>query len=279
MNYQSTAPTAPTAPVASSQAVQSAAPTWRPHRIALATAAVAAILVALLAAPVLAQDAAGLLNDDPTLDPGDPQGNFPTPALVSPSWKLQFTHDTPDTLAVTVDGRIRWYWYMPFSVTNRTADPVYFVGRLTLLTDGGRVMTTNRAIPDEVFNAVKERLGNPLLLRLNQTAGSMLPGPDSQRDSVAIWPVPVEDVDRFTLFVAGIYGEVAQVPNPVTGEPLTRPITNPLTGEPELDPQGNPRTEPVLVQRTLRLDYFSPGTPRRPQQVPITLTQKQDVMR
>lgn len=239
-----------------------------------------AVLLGLLAVgSARAQDAGGLLNDDPVLDPGDPQGNFPVPALVSPSWKLAFTHQSPDTLAVNIDGRVRWYWYMPFSVTNPTADPVYFVGRITVLTDAGRVVITNRAIPDIVFNAVKQQLANPLLLRLNQTAGAMLPGPDSQRDTVAIWPVPDEDVDRFSVFVSGIYGEVAQVPDPVTGEPMVKPILNPLTAEPELDDQGNPRTEPILVRRTLRLDYFSPGTPRRPQQVPITLTQKQDVMR
>ncbi|MEM6551312.1 MAG: hypothetical protein AAF750_04205 [Planctomycetota bacterium] len=273
MNYQSTPLAAPSSAVL----LAAHAPTAR--RVAGAAAALAAVLALLLASALHAQDDAGLLNDDPTLDPGDPQGNFPTPALVSPSWKLDFTHETPDTLAVTVDGRVRWYWYMPFSVTNRTPDPVFFVGRFTVLTDGGRVFTTNRAIPDDVFDAVKERLGNPLVIRLQQTAGVMLPGPDSQRDSVAIWPVPDEDVDRFSFFVAGVYGEVAQVPDPVTGSPLTQPITNPVTGEPELDEQGNPRTEPVLVRRTLRLDYFSPGTPRRPQQVPITLTQKQDVMR
>ena len=180
---------------------------------------------------------------------------YPQPAIVSPSWSLEVEVAKPEAISIEdVDGSIRWFWYITYKVVNPTDQDLLFIPEITVANDRGEIITAGENVPPTVFPAIKERLGNPLLLSPIQVVGKLLQGEDFAREGVAIWPAPEGDVDAFSVFIAGLNGE-------------TQTIANPLTGE------------SVLVRRTLMLNYKSPGNFQRPQDQPIVEDGRQEVMR
>ena len=162
---------------------------------------------------------------------------FPRPAIVSDAWHLEFTHSIPKTISVVgADGQARWYWYITYKVQNDTGEDQLFVPEVTVATDSGLILAAGKDVPAGVFGAVKQQLEQPLLESSAKVIGRILQGPDHAKEGVAIWPAPDEDVDRFTIFVAGLSGETRKIEHPVTGEP-------------------------VLLRKTLMLEYNVPGTP------------------
>jgi hypothetical protein len=180
---------------------------------------------------------------------------YPEPAIVSPSWSLEVEVTKPAAISIEdVDGSIRWFWYVTYKVVNPTDEDLLFIPEITVANDLGEIITAGENVPPTVFPAIKERLGNPLLLSPIQVVGKLLRGDDFAREGVAIWPAPDGDVDAFSVFIAGLNGE-------------TQTIANPLTGE------------SVLVRRTLMLEYKSPGNFQRPQDQPIVEDGRREVMR
>ena len=180
---------------------------------------------------------------------------FPEAGAVPKGWQLNFTHDQPRTLAVTMpDGSVRWFWYMAYKVVNNTGEDRMFIPEFTIATDAGDIITAGQDVPAAVWPAVAEKLGNPLLESPADIVGKILQGPDYARESVAIWPVPDHDVDQMSIFVGGISGETATVVNPVTGEQ-------------------------VLVRRSRMITYATPGTVVNPEDQPTKLLSETDVMR
>jgi hypothetical protein len=180
---------------------------------------------------------------------------YPQPAIVSPTWALDFSFANPRTIAVTeIDGNVRWYWYMPYMVVNNTGEDRLFIPEITIADDSGRIITAGQDVPASVFKAVQNQLGNPLLKSSIAIVGKLLQGEDYAQESVAIWPVSPTDVDEFSVFISGLSGESQTIPNPATGED-------------------------VLVRRTLMLTFATPGNPVTPQDQSITLQSQRDVMR
>ncbi len=185
-----------------------------------------------------------------------PAQAYPEPAIVSPSWALDFTFDTPRPIAFTdVDGSTRWYWYMTYKVVNNTDEDRLLVPEITIATDTGQILPANHGVPATVFNQIKQQEGNPLLESPMEVVGEILQGEDYAKESVAIWPAFVDDVDQVTVFVAGLSGENTTIQDPATGEP-------------------------VLLRRTTMLIFDTPGNhPVNPQKQPIELVEQTDVMR
>jgi len=180
---------------------------------------------------------------------------YPEPAIVSPSWSLEVEVAKPAAISIEdVDGSIRWFWYVTYKVVNPTDEDLLFIPEITVANDLGQIITAGENVPPTVFPAVKERLGNPLLLSPVQVVGKLLQGEDFAREGVAIWPAPQGDVDAFSVFFAGLNGETQTIANPVSDES-------------------------VLVRRTLMLDYKSPGNFPRPQDQPIIEAGRREVMR
>lgn len=216
----------------------------------------------------------------------EPGSAVPEPELVTSSWMLTFTYDTPRTIAVEMaDGTVRWYWYMTYKVlndpriTNNRRETILFVPEIVVADDRGDIRYANRGINARVFPAIKRATDNDLLLSPAQVSGNILPGEDFAREGVAIWPFSEDDVDEFTIFFGGLYGETAYLPHPVTGEPMTRVVKDPRTGEPVLDEDGEPLTRPVLLRRTRMLSFATPGTNTNPQRQSIRRIEDEDVMR
>ncbi len=180
---------------------------------------------------------------------------FPEPAIVSPSWSLDIQVQAPEAISIEdVDGTIRWFWYIAYKAVNPTDEDLLFIPEITIANDLGEIITAGQDVPPTVFPAIKQRLGNPLLLSPVEVVGKLLQGDDFAREGVAIWPASEDDVDAFSVFIAGLNGETQNVLNPLTGES-------------------------VLVRRTLMLEYKSPGNFTRPQEQSIIEAGRREVMR
>src|SRR5690349_8636231 len=89
---------------------------------------------------------------------------FPEPAPFPVSWEYEFAHGKPTAIAVRgADRKYHWYWYMTYTVTNRTGDDRLFIPEVSVATDKDDAVTPGKGVPANVFAAVKEKLGNPLL--------------------------------------------------------------------------------------------------------------------
>lgn len=210
----------------------------------------------------------------------DDPGSFPTPAVANADWTLEFDAGPPTAIAVDdAFGNSRWYWYLPYTITNVSGADQRFIPEVTILTDTGNILQAGKDVPSRAFVQIAAELRNPLLESPQSVVGTIRQGVDFAKDSVFIWPVPSEDVDQFTVFVAGLSGETAVLTKPSTGEPLMEPALDIETGQPLLDAQGNPVMRPVIARRTTALTYATPGTPDSPQQRPVTLLDTAQVMR
>jgi len=166
---------------------------------------------------------------------------YPEPTASSRAWQFEFTHSKPVPISFKgSDGVVRWYWYMTYKVVNNSGDERLFVPEFAIATDQGDLVNANQKVPAGVFEAVKDRAGIPLLKNPIRVVGRLLQGEDNAQESVAIWQAFEHDVDRVSVFVAGLSGETQSVKNPVTNED-------------------------VSVRKTLMIDYAFPGTGGRVQ--------------
>lgn len=206
---------------------------------------------------------------------------YPVASPANTGWALQFTHGTPAAVAIKqADGKIKWWWYMTFRVENREEKPIMFIPRIEVVTDTGRIRSCNEPVPQQVYNTVYRICGNALAEPMLKIAGMQHPGKDFIHDSLAIWPaVEGEDVDAFSIYVSGIYGETQPVNDPATGKPLLAPAKDAITGAEKKDKDGQTVMEPVELHRTLRLDYVCPGTVKGVHAADIRLVSSDDVMR
>ncbi len=247
-------------------------------RLSVSVAALALAGVAV-AQDAPAADAVPAPNSAEARADGQP-GSFPLPDIASDAWQLELDADLPRVIAVEDNrGVTRWYWYLKYQVTNPTDQDRLFIPEVTVVTDNGTIVEAGRGVPARVYPAVAAELRNPLLESPQEIIGTLRQGEDFARESVAIWPVPAEDVDRFTVFFSGLSGESAKLIRPSTGEPLLEQALDPATGDPMFDEQGNPVMREVIARRTTALTYATPGTPASPQQQTIRLLDEGQVMR
>ncbi len=188
--------------------------------------------------------------------PAPEAGAYPRPSVVVSTWNLDFEYQTPQAIMVPdLTGQPRWYWFMPYKVTNHTGQDRLFIPEVTIYTDQGQIITAGQNVPSNVFPAIARRLGNELLESPIEVVGQLLRGTDYARESVAIWPAfEGGDVDRFTVFVGGLSGETQTVRVPGS-------------------------EEEVLVRRTKAIDFGVPGSYPTPQNQPVNFIEERDVMR
>lgn len=137
---------------------------------------------------------------------------YPRPALYPESWQLDFEAAIPQRIVVEVPGRgPQAYWYLTYTVTNRTDREQLFMPVFELLTHDGNVYRSDRGVPAVVFDRIKQREKKPLLEPFHQIAGTLLVGEDQARDGVAIWQEPPGRMGAFSIFVEGLSGETATV--------------------------------------------------------------------
>jgi len=183
----------------------------------------------------------------------------PKPHEAPIAWELKFDYEAPRPIKVFLPRRTKpvTYWYMLYSVTNLTRDPVTGQGKdrdfrpvFIMYTDTGKSVTSNRRVFTAAFDAIKKRHNNPLLKNHAQIIGKLLYGRDNARDGVAIWPDFDPKAGGFDIFVGGLSGETAEIT-------LPRPVA--VT---ELDANGIEKTSlkyKVILHKALQLNYTVKG--------------------
>jgi len=139
-----------------------------------------------------------------------PPSRFPEPSVYPISWELKFKHSEPKRIVVRAPGDVaaKAYWYVTYTVTNLGEESVEFDPVFEMLAEDGKTYRANRAVPGEVFEAIKKKEGIRLLEAPSKIIGNIKPGAEQARDGVAIWPEPpVKDMGTFSIFVAGLSGE------------------------------------------------------------------------
>ena len=181
---------------------------------------------------------------------------YPLPSALEKSWTLEVSYRTPRPILVAdADGTPHWYWYLPYTVVNRSNADRMFVPEVLVAGDGGAVVHANQDIPVHVFSAIKARLNDRYLVDPVKAVGKLLQGDDNALDSVAIWPAAEKPGVRLRIFFGGLSGETEAVKNPVTGQEM---------------PQ---------LSKTLMLEYQTPGKPPTPAEQPVLFESGTWVMR
>lgn len=206
-------------------------------------AAAVALAVATVAAPVV-------------MPPPVAQA-FPKPATAPVTWELDFTHSKPKR--ITVDGEP--YWYMTYAVVNNTDEERPFLPYFELVTDEGQVLSSDRRIPYNVFQAIKAREKNRFLEHYTSVGGALRIGEDEAKEGVAIWKEPNPEMGRFSIFVSGLSGEHV-IMKDADGKELT-----------------NAEGRPIILRKTLQLNYLIRGDEVYPGEDQVNENPRQWVMR
>lgn len=190
-------------------------------------------------------------------------GDYPVPSPYPIAWQFDFKHGTPKRIAVEVPGEDgpQAYYYMTYTVTNKTGQERMFYPNFLLLTRTGELVRSDKGISPQVFAAIKQREGNKLLERSVQISGEILIGDDQARDGVAIWKEPMAEMGRFSIFVGGLSGEHVALKDD--------------KGQPVKDADGNP----VILRKTLQLNYVVYGDDIFPGRDEVNKESEQWIMR
>lgn len=192
---------------------------------------------------------------------------YPKPSPYPISWDLKFDYQTPKRIVVrTAPNREpEAFWYMTFTVTNLTRAEQNFLPRFELLDNEGVVNRSDDNIPLTVLETIRIKERNQRIEALNDLAGKLRIGEDQARDGVAIWREPSVKMGRFSIFAAGLSGE-SVILKDEKGNALER--TN---------PEG--RKEPIVLWKTLQLDYHLPADEKNPGTDVLQLVEQQWIMR
>ena len=176
----------------------------------------------------------------------------PKPSEVPISWEIEIRPETPQAIEVAVSGEggAKRFWYLRFTVTNRTGEDRIFVPECVLYTDTGQILRAGQHVPTTVFKAIQKLYNDPLLTDLTGAMGKLLQGEDNAKTAVAIWPDFDPKAGTIDIFIGGLSGETAQVqlPTPIK-------IT-------EADAKGDLRVvekDKVILSKTLHRSYGIPG--------------------
>lgn len=191
------------------------------------------------------------------------RAEIPKPSPYPISWELNFDHSKPKRIVVDVPGESapKAYWYMTYTVTNKTDKEQTFLPIFQLVTKEGKVIRSDNNIPEKVFDAIKDREHIKYLEPYTKVAGELRIGDDQAKDSVAIWEEPEAKMGSFTIYVGGLSGESVFLKND--------------KGEQEKDADG----KPIILRKTLQLNYQVPGDEVRPGEDPVIEKETNWVMR
>jgi hypothetical protein len=183
---------------------------------------------------------------------------WPEPSAAPVEWQLDLEQLEPRR--IEVDGTA--YWYLPYTVINRTDEERTFFPLVEMVTREGNVLRAEASLPNGVFDAISRRTRSLPLETPGSMMGRILLIGESQRlSSVAVWEEPLAEMGTFTLYFGGLSGETKR---------LTKDDGTPL-----LDAEGNP----IRVYKTRELVYRIRGDDRPDSRDPILLERERWVMR
>jgi len=148
----------------------------------------------------------------------------PRPKLFSRSWQIKFVWHTPARLfhmtGVGRHAQLKKYWYITYTIINKTRRDLYFTPSFELRLDNGQFITPMVGISPRLYRSVKRVTGNPFLIDPDMVSGKLLQGADNAKDSFAIFSNVPSGIRGFKIFVSGLSGETAVQKNPLNGKPV-----------------------------------------------------------
>ena len=174
----------------------------------------------------------------------------PKPKILSDAWKLDFTiNENLRAIRMKLPGesQTRTFWFIIYTVTNRSGQTQTFTPNFTLYAETGKVLRAGRQVPPAVFKKIKSIYNMPLLTNKMAMMGNLLHGSDNAKEGVAIFADIDPKAGGVDLFIGGLSGEIATVN-------LPRPISvfNPATGK-------NVLKNSINLHKTLKMHYRIPG--------------------
>jgi hypothetical protein len=246
---------------ASQPSTEAAAPATQP---ADATTVPASPPADAVAASPLGKDLAG--------QDQDKAGTYPKPLTVPLQWQLEIELGDFRPIAVRLPDKKedQIFWYLRYTVTNRSGDDRVFVPEVILYTDTGEIVRAGKQTPMAVFNKIKALYNDPLMKIPTAMTGKLLQGEDNAKSSVAIWPDFDPNAGKVSIFLGGLSGETTSVNLPA-------PI---IVVEPDWRGQERPVTkDKLLLVKTLELQYAIPGEKAARRHLAPKLTKQHWVMR
>lgn len=196
----------------------------------------------------------------------------PKPTVVPLTWEFGIEYDELRPIAVKLLGRDKpqLFWYLRYTVTNRSDREHFFVPEFVLYTNTGQLLRAGRNTPTAVFFQIKKLHNDPLLKTQTSMTRKILLGQDNAKAGVGIWPDFDPNTGIVDVFIGGLSGETKSIA-------LPKPVQ--IT---ETDLKGKKRTvskSRLLLAKTLHLRYRVPGEAANRLHVRPKLLKKQWVMR
>ncbi len=151
-------------------------------------------------------------------------GLRPLPAAPQPSdariaWEIDIDYKNPQPIMVKIPGRPKpqLFWYLLYTVTNRSGKDRLFVPEIVLYTNTGQMLRAGQGVNTIVYKTIKKLHNNPLLYDMVSITGKLLQGEDNARDGVAIFRDFDPKAASFEIFFGGLSGEIAvtRLPRPI----------------------------------------------------------------
>jgi len=155
-------------------------------------------------------------------------------------WTFDFQFEHPQPIVVKTPGGDREvYWYLVYTVTNRSKEAKNFVPAFTLYTD--RATIRRAGLFPAVYEAIKANRKIRFLEPPVRLHTKVMPGEGSARTGVAIFAPLDRETDGFTIFCEGLSGRYIERPNLKAGADA-------------------PEDERVIrLRKTLAITYKLPG--------------------
>jgi len=183
----------------------------------------------------------------------------PEPSPVPVRWELDVDVGPLRVASVEVPGQgPMLYYYLTYTVTNNTDEPVLFAPSFELSTDAGGTVVAGQGVPAAATRELLERLANPLLLDQVDMIGLLRRGEAHAREGLVVWPASNVEADEVRIYMAGFSGETARIRVIDRGS-------------------GTPRD--VVLRKTLMATHAQPGRLEGRGSLPLDRTATRWIMR
>ncbi len=177
---------------------------------------------------------------------------YPKPLIVPLEWEfnIEASNLKPIAVKLPTENASKVFWYLRYTVTNKSDKDHLFIPEFVLYTDTGQVIRSGKKVPGPVFDKIKKLYNDPLMKKPAAMTGKLLQGQDNAKSSVAIWQDFDPNAGSASVFVGGLSGETVSIP-------LPSPIT-----VIETDWRGRAKTvtkDRLLLVKTLELQFNIPG--------------------
>ena len=187
----------------------------------------------------------------------------PEPAIVQKpgDWTLDVRFENPQQMVLPGAVQER-FWYIIFSLTNKSGKDVDFYPQCDLLTDTLQLVPAVKGTSAILFEKIKARhQGRYPFLELLENAGEkILQGEDNAKDIVVIWPDFDPNAKSVSFFISGLSNETIAIDSPA-----------------EKDQDGKPAK--VYLRKTLQLTCSIAGDPKFRSDQKLKFESKRWVMR